>query len=42
LKQHKMILTNNSVKKLEREKINKSQVINTRDMDYLFYRGLVN
>jgi hypothetical protein len=41
-KQHKIILARNSARELrERETTNKSQAINTRDTDDLFYRGSV-
>jgi hypothetical protein len=39
LKQHQMILTTNSARKLRGREINKSQAINTMDTDDLFYRG---
>jgi hypothetical protein len=39
LKQHQMILTKNSARKLREGKTNKSQAINTNDTGDLFYRG---
>jgi hypothetical protein len=39
MKQHKIILAKSSARELKRERTNKSQAINTRDTDDLFYRG---